>query len=250
MPNPPAPLRPAVAAPPRVNPAQVLSPDVVLAFAAEFLTSCGTNFLQVGIFFYTQQRFGWTLRSNFLLAAVQGVAYVVGAMNASRVRRRWSPHVTLIGIYAAMTVVAMLGALLPYSAVLATLLPLYAGLSALSWPVMESLISTGVQSEVLAGRIALYNLAWSAAGVVVLAANGWVIEHFPGGVFALPAIFHGTSMLLVHLAARGAKLTQQQEWMPPPRRIRPRSPSCCACERPPCGSPGLPCRRPMSSSTA
>src|SRR5687768_2499835 len=45
-------------------------------FAVEALTSVGSTLLGVGIFFYTQHRFAWGLRENFLLAATQGVAYV------------------------------------------------------------------------------------------------------------------------------------------------------------------------------
>src|ERR1700683_5182295 len=93
------------------------SPDLRLLFAVEFLSSSAANFLQVGIFFYTQQRFGWTLRDNFLLAAAQGVAYVLGAMNANRLTRIWPRRSALAGLYFCMMLVGLLGVMLPYSAV-------------------------------------------------------------------------------------------------------------------------------------
>jgi len=180
------------------------SPDVRLLFSVEFLTSCGTNFLQVGIFFYTVHRFHWTLRDNFLLAAAQGVAYVLGAMNAHRLTRLWSRRAALTRLYFCMAAVALAAAMFPYSAVIAVVLTLYAGIGAMSWPLLESLVSGGLESGALGRRIGIYNLLWSGAGALVLALNGTIIEHFIGGVFALPAIFHGVSMTLVHISARTA----------------------------------------------
>jgi MFS family permease len=180
------------------------SPDVRLLFTVEFLTSAGTNFLQVGIFFYTIHRFHWTLRDNFLLGAAQGVAYVLGAMNADRLTRIWSRRPALTRLYFCMMTVAFIGAMFPFSAVIAVLLPIYAGIGAMSWPILESLISEGLDSDALGRRIGIYNLMWSGSGALVLALNGTIIEHFIGGVFAFPAIFHGLSMMLVRISSRTA----------------------------------------------
>jgi len=181
-----------------------ISPDARLLFVVEFLTSCSTNFLQVGIFFYTQQRFGWTLRSNFLLAAAQGATYVCGAMSAGRISARWPARTALARLYVAMCLVGCLGAAFPRSWVLATLLPLYAGLGAMTWPMLESLLSTGLESHALGRRIAVYNLVWSGSGAMVLALNGTIIEHFPRGVFAIPAILHASCITMLLLASRRA----------------------------------------------
>lgn len=176
--------------------------DIRLLFTVEFLSSAAANFLQVGIFFYTAHRFHWSLRSNFLLAAVQGISYVLGAMNANRLTRYWSRRDALTRIYFALCVVALAGAALPYSVALAVLLPIYSGLAATSWPMLEGLVSEGLESDALSRRIALYNVLWAAGGALVLAVNGTVIEHFGGGVFAFPAIFHGVAMTLMRISAR------------------------------------------------
>jgi MFS family permease len=180
------------------------SHDARLLFVVEFLTSCSTNFLQVGIFFYTQQRFGWTLRSNFLLAAAQGATYVCGAMSAGRLSTRWPARTALARLYVAMCLVGCLGAAFPRSWVLATLLPIYAGLGAMTWPILESLVSTGLESHALSRRIAVYNLVWSGSGAMVIALNGSVIEHFPRGVFAIPAVLHASCITILVLASRRA----------------------------------------------
>jgi MFS family permease len=175
---------------------------VKLLFTIEFLGSGAANFLQTGIFFYTRHRFGWSLRSNFLLATTQGAFYVAGAMNANRLTHFWSRRGALTRLYGAMSLVGLLGAMLPYSLVLAILLPVYSALGAMSWPILESLVSDGLESDRLSRRIALYNVVWSAAGALTLAVNGTIIEHFAGGVFAIPAIFHGCAMMLMRVSSR------------------------------------------------
>ena len=202
--------------------------DIRLLFTVELLTSAAANFLQVGIFFYTTHRFQWSLRSNFLLAAVQGVTYVLGAMNANRLTRFWSRRDALTRIYFALCVVALLGAALPYSVALAILLPIYSGLAAMSWPMLEGLVSEGLESDALSRRIALYNVLWAAAGALVLAVNGTVIEHFGGGVFAFPAIFHGVAMTLMRISRA------QQRRSPAHKgdRRTPRSRSACRAGTP------------------
>ncbi len=134
-----------------------------LLFCIEFLTSCGTNFLQVGIFFYTVQRFGWSLRANFTLAAGQGLFYVCGALTAHRLIGRVAPRLALAGIYSAMGFIALGGAFANSSAILAALLLVYAACSALGWPILEGLVSAGVPTRLLSRRIGVYNLVWSGA---------------------------------------------------------------------------------------
>jgi hypothetical protein len=186
----PVPSGPASAQP--AGPARV-----PFLFTIEFLMSCGANFLSTGVFFYTTQRFGWTLRSNFILAAAQGCLYVCGAMSAGQLRKRWSPRGTLMRLFTCMMLVGLTGFIFPRSLVLAVLLPLYSGIGAASWPILESLVASGFEAAAMAGRIAAYNLAWSGAGALVLAVNGWIIEHYPGGVLAIPAILNGTCAVLI-----------------------------------------------------
>jgi hypothetical protein len=49
----------------------------------------------------------------------------------------------------------------------------------------------------LARRLAAYNVVWPAAGAVAIAIEGTLIKHWGQGVFLLPAIMHGLSLLLV-----------------------------------------------------
>jgi Na+/melibiose symporter-like transporter len=194
-----------------ISPAQptVSRPPDMRLLVVEFVSSAAANFLQTGIFFYTRHRFHWTLRANFLLAATQGAFYVIGAMNANRLTRLWTRRQALARTYAVMAVIGLIGVMLPYSLALAILLPLYSAVAAMSWPMLESLVSEGHESGTLSRKIAIYNVIWAAAGALVLALNGTIIEHFAGGVFAIPAILHGLDCIFTDLMSQSPVETAQ-----------------------------------------
>jgi hypothetical protein len=62
-------------------------------------------------------------------------------------------------------------------------------------------VSVGVADpKRLARRVGAYNLVWSGTGAATLAVNGTVIEYWPTGVFAIPAIVHGLGAILLLMA--------------------------------------------------
>ncbi len=101
-----------------------------------------------------------------------------------------------------MAGVALAGAAFRGSAPIAVILLIYAWLSALGWPILEGLLSSGLESRALSWRIAVYNIIWSGAGALVLAINGLIIEHWPQGVFLIPAILHASCTVMIMVIAR------------------------------------------------
>ena len=89
--------------------------------------------------------------NNFSLAAARALFYVVGALTAHRLSGRVAPRAALAAIYLSMSLIALCGAIFPYSATLAVLLVAYATFSALGWPILESLISTGMEERPFPG---------------------------------------------------------------------------------------------------
>src|SRR3982751_4002741 len=82
-------------------------PGIGALYTVEGLCSVGGNLMQVGIFFYTNRRFGWGLRENFTLAASQGVVYVTGALLAHGTTSRVPPRTVLATLYAVLTAIAL-----------------------------------------------------------------------------------------------------------------------------------------------
>ena len=58
---------------------------LLLIHTTEALVSVASNLLTIGIFFFMQHRFNWSLLQNFLLSAGLGAFYIVGALMAHRI---------------------------------------------------------------------------------------------------------------------------------------------------------------------
>lgn len=175
-------------------------------YCVEALASAGTNLLITAIFFYTTNRFHWVLKQNFLLASGQGCFYIAGAMIAGRVAAKLNRHAALSVVYTTMGSLALLGFIAGDRPWVVTILLLaYSFSSTVGWPIMESLVSTGVDSHALSRRVSTYNLVWSAVGVVMMATAGTLIVRWPAGIFLVPATVHGISAVAMLLQSRTAR---------------------------------------------
>jgi MFS family permease len=171
--------------------------DLRLVYAVEFISCLGTNLLLLGVYFYTHARLGWTLRQNFLLAAGQGLVGAIGALLASPISERFSRRGALIGIYSVLSVVAVVALLAKSAPLITALLLVYTVLVGTNWPMLESIVSTGAEGHELSRRIGVYNLLWSAAAALIIAANGALIDHAPWAVFVIPIIVHALCAVLI-----------------------------------------------------
>jgi MFS family permease len=172
-------------------------PAVSRLYAVEGLCSIGGNLMQVGIFFYTNRRFGWGLRENFTLAATQGVVYVVGALLANRLATRVAPRRALAGVCAVLTLIALTPLATDSPSAMVAAVLAYTATIGLCWPILESLVSTGVDPHLMSRRISIYNVVWAGTGAATLAVNGTIIEFWPAGVFVITALVHGTSAVIM-----------------------------------------------------
>lgn len=161
---------------------------LVLVHVIEALVSAASNLLTIGVFFFMEHRFQWTLKSNFILSAGLGAVYVVGALAADPISRRLGRRRSLATAYLTISVITLVAALLDAPAVFAGAVLCFAGLSATTWPIVENLISSGEPDpHRLSRRLAVYNIVWAASGSLVIAGNGLLIEIFPLGVFLIPS---------------------------------------------------------------
>ena len=189
--------------------------------------------MQVGIFFYTNRRFGWGMRENFTLAAAQGLVYVVGALFAHGLTARVRPAQAARGgvrRHHAQSRCRSCCSTRPRALVAALLA--YTALMAVSWPILESLVSTGLDAHALSRRISMYNVVWAGTGAATLAVNGAIIDFWPGGIFLhhRPRARHLRLMILLdgraqtrRCAARANPRTTSARWARAPRRTRARA---------------------------
>jgi hypothetical protein len=170
-------------------------------YAVEALGSVSGSLLTVGMPFYTHHRFGWDARDNFLLTAGQGVAYVIGALSAQPIARRWGRRASLFVLYTLLVLLGTAVGVVATSGPPALLVPLVLlemGLVAVTWPMIESLLSAGTDPQELSRRLGLYNMNWAIVGTLAVASSGTLIEYAPPwAFFAVMAGGHLAALALV-----------------------------------------------------
>jgi MFS family permease len=155
-------------------------------YTAEAANAIAAILLVVGLSFYTSRRFGWGVRENFSVAALQGAFYMLGALLAKTISRRWGRRRSLLGLYACMTTLAIavgISASAHWPVAAALLAVMETGFVAASWPMLQSLVSAAGEPAKLSKRLGYYNIIWSIAGAIAVAASGAVIQHAPAWVF-------------------------------------------------------------------
>jgi MFS family permease len=159
---------------------------LVRVYVIESLGSVASSLLTVGIFYYTTNRYGWTLKANFELSAGQGLFYVFGALAAHPITARFGSRKPLAAVMILTAILALIAALVTSPEVVVAALLVITFLTTICWPILESLITSGdVPPPQMSRRIAIYNLTWAAIGGVMVAISGSIIEHWPKGLFLL-----------------------------------------------------------------
>lgn len=162
---------------------------LILVHTIEAMMSAASNLLTIGVFFFMEHRFGWGLKSNFLLSAGLGAVYVLGALCADRLSRRVGRRGSLARAYLVIAVITLVAACMNVAWAYAIAVLIFAGTSATTWPIIENLVSSGEPDpHRLSRRLAVYNIVWAASGSIVIAANGLLIEVFPLGVFLISSL--------------------------------------------------------------
>lgn len=185
------------------NQAPVYTPVLPFYFI-EGLSAHAATLLMVGVFFYTHRMFQWGISQNLLLACGQGACYVGGAILTGWISGRLGRRNLLFTLQVILVLLALAAVIWPTATVIVIVLLLYSGFCAAGWPLLESLVSEGADSEVLFKRLTTYNLVWSGLNAVTLAISGTVIQRWSTGLFVLPALAHGTAACLVRFSGRSA----------------------------------------------
>ena len=167
-------------------------------FVVEGISSHSVCLMLSSIYYFTTERFHWGSAQNFLMAAVLGVVYVGGALSAHGVATRLGRRQTLVAVYLLMSAAGWVLALDHHSPrVLVAVLIAYSALSAVTWPALESLVSSGAGAGELSRRLGVYNCVWSGAGALTMAGAGLLLKHWPAGTFVIPGFWHAAMAVLL-----------------------------------------------------
>src|SRR5690349_6182140 len=129
---------------PRMGDVQIQSASserarLLLIHSIEALVSIASNLLTIGIFFFMQFRFGWTLLQNFLLSAGLGAVYIVGALMAHGISTRLGRRRSLVCAYGVIIASTLVAGFFTGPIVCTIVILIFAMTSATTWPVIENL---------------------------------------------------------------------------------------------------------------
>jgi hypothetical protein len=96
----------------------------------------------------------------------------------------------LIGVLIILAAIPIVAMKASSPTILVATLVSYMFFAALVWPALESLVCSDSDAHAMSRRVTVYNLVWSGANAVTLAASGRVIESWRDGLFVIPAIAH------------------------------------------------------------
>lgn len=176
-------------APPRLSGALRAAhapPALWPALALTFANSLGSAVAAYGVYFVAASRFGWEWRENLGLALVYGVAYTPGAFLSGPVLRYAERRSTLLtprSLFVLITVLMAGACFLPPLVSEAWTLwvfqGVYAVLSGLMWPLVESYLASGRSGARLRNAMGRFNIAWASAIVVCLWLIAPLIQRAP-----------------------------------------------------------------------
>jgi MFS family permease len=167
-----------------------------LLYCMESMGSVGATVMMVVIFFYMQKNFHWTAFQNLLLAAGEGVVYVIGALSTDFLSRIIGRRKLLRVLNVGMVILGVLGWMLPLQMVVTVMALAYTLLSATQWPALESLVSANANAKALSHRLAIYNLTWSGTNATTAALGGFIIAHRSSDIFLITAMAHVVALVV------------------------------------------------------
>ncbi len=171
----------------------------VLAFSAANSFAAGTA--TVGVFFITKKAFGFSEAANYLLGLVVGVTYVIGALGAgptqrSLARRGGISARRFVGLMTVLlAVLCLVPSLVRRPWAIYAFLAVYAPITGLFWPLVESFLSGGRRGERLRSAVGRFNVVWSAGLAAGLVVEGPFLERHAFAIFPMLAVVHVLSLI-------------------------------------------------------
>jgi predicted MFS family arabinose efflux permease len=177
-------------------------------FVIEGANAFATSFFFNYLFFHFRDRFQFTERENLLVAALQGLVYMVCAWPAGRFAQRRGYFAALQVGFGGMALVVVVGSFFVSAPlVLVALLTVWSWAMSFTWPALEALASEGERPEALPRVIGFYNLVWAGCGALAYFAGGAIFQALgTQSLFWLPAILHGAQLVWVRRLAGQASI--------------------------------------------
>ena len=181
-------------------------------FVIEGLNSFATVLYFYYFYFFMQARFEFGDKANLVLAALNGLAYMVGSWWGGRFAQRHGYFLSLkLGFSIMLLALAAGFVLRTAGGQIAAMLTTVLGMC-LTWPTLEALVSENETRANLQRLVGLYNVVWAGTGALAYFIGGALLDHLGlQSLFVVPI-----AVLLVQLALT-FRLEVAVKAGPPPR---------------------------------
>ncbi|MDY7110546.1 MAG: hypothetical protein SYC29_18090 [Planctomycetota bacterium] len=160
--------------------------------AVTFLASLGTGIFWNAIAFIARNTYDFPQERNFVLAAVMGAVYVIGAFGIGRIMQRLEhrlrPRTLLVGLMVAQGVLCFGPVAIGREAVFWITAAGVSIASAAMWPLLESYLTAGRHGRAMRSAIGWFNITWMSAVIVPLLAMPPLLEDRGEWVIGAQAI--------------------------------------------------------------
>lgn len=206
--------------------AEITPLPALLSFT--FLNSMGSGLVANGIFFIAKETFGFSKAQCFGLGVAYGLTYIPAALAVGPLVRRLQSAGTshrrvLAALMACMGGACLLPALsrafaggTPGAWSLWTLMLLYAALSGMLWPMVESYLSGGRRGRVLRTATGRFNITWSSALVLAMLLVAPYTKTRAVEALAALGILHWVSSLILLAFMRSPAAHEDDDEPHPP----------------------------------
>lgn len=149
--------------------------------AVAFFTSFNTGVFWNGLSFIAKHAYGFTENRNFILFAVMGGVYTVGAFRAGAmtrlVGRVCSPRQVLVIVITLQTVFCLMPVLFAGEWALWTSAIGVTLAASILWPLMESYLTAGRHGHAMRSAIGWFNITWTIAVCIPMLLMAPILEH-------------------------------------------------------------------------
>lgn len=161
-----------------------------------FLESFATILVERAAYFYAHHALKFSDQANLWLALAFGAVYAGAAVASHAAAVRLGERRLLLLTLGGQLVVHVVLALWAAPAALFGGMILLGGLNGLKWPIIESYVSAGRAPADTVRAVGRFNVSWSGAVPLALAAAGPIIGWWPNGIFLLAAVLNVAAVAL------------------------------------------------------
>ena len=170
-----------------MSPRQLKTGFFILEGVNAFATAYYFNYL----FFYLQQKFGFSNLGNLSFSALNGFVYIFSAFYGGRFSQKHGYFLALYAGFLGMTIILLTGSFMASGPGQLVVMALWTAAMCFTWPTLEALVSEGEEARGLPRIVGIYNMVWALGAALAFFSGGMLVERMGWeSIFWLPATLH------------------------------------------------------------